>query len=717
MNDPGSPPELVDSQSSERSSYASQFSIEEPFGGSMNFEEISLGAENHTLHDDGRAQPWASKSTYRNAPKTSARPALATLQTQQVGNISSRERQAQSSDTPHSRRTFTTPTISSPPRRTGQRTRTNAYILHKNKSTSGLTRSTTSTDSNASLASVGRRGSWQPTRKNVYEIEAEYHDSDDELPDDASLFNVPISPFVSTTHLAPSFSRSSPGISPDRSPVRSPLPIPLSHYKSAPANPPKQYSSNKTSSRSSQRLKSTTSLVSQARSTPTSPRPSPSNLRTKSWNLAMADLDHEARVVAQKLDFHHESRSKSPAPGHRSATVGSIPLPPIQRGTLDFMPCSKEKEAVLSRTRPPWLPPKDPREEKKHLEQYKKMMKASLEADKKREEAAKKPLILSDDNRDSIKRIWTYFVDPSTDLTVIDKRVNHLCWCGLPVKLRGAIWQRKVGNPLKITSQDYRIALEKVQEIKSRPIEKLDSVARNLQEWFADIERDAETAFPDLSLFQGDNIYWQNLIDLCEVFVLQRTETGYVYGLQLIAAAILTQIPDPSAAFVLLANCLDKTVPWSFLSGDVAVIARTCAKVKSTLNMKYPDVHAHLFNSREDGGLGFSGDELLDPIFRTVFANGLDLDRLCRVFDMWIFEGDGYLVRTAVALIGALETQILDIKGDVDSCRRNTQEMLGWGPYNRIHGGYFELASAGSCDTFVDLIQAAGRLDCTETII
>ena len=36
-----------------------------------------------------------------------------------------------------------------------------------------------------------RRSSWQPSRKSVKDLEAEYNDSDEDLPDDASLWNVP----------------------------------------------------------------------------------------------------------------------------------------------------------------------------------------------------------------------------------------------------------------------------------------------------------------------------------------------------------------------------------------------------------------------------------------------------------------------------------------------------------------------------------------------
>lgn len=56
-----------------------------------------------------------------------------------------------------------------------------------------------------------------------------------------------------------------------------------------------------------------------------------------------------------------------------------IKLPALQNNKvmLDAMPISKEKELVLTKTRPSWLPPKDPREEKKHLKEYRRLMLAA----------------------------------------------------------------------------------------------------------------------------------------------------------------------------------------------------------------------------------------------------------------------------------------------------------------------------------------------------
>lgn len=710
---PGTPPELTESQSSKSSSYGSRISSPEELAErNMNFEEIDLEDDHHTNDTQQKSARLNSKERIRPDYSVAKRPALATLQTQENRHLRSIENGVKSAAVPTTKRFFSSPTIPPAGSRNSVRTRSESPALHKVPSASRLGQFAQTPAT--SLAIPRRRGSWQPARKTIYEIEAEYHDSDDELPDDASLFNVPMSPFPSHPRSAPRSARSSAQGSPEReTSIVNPFPLPLGHARTNPEAPPKRRNGTKQASRQKLAQRTSSASLTQSKSASTSPR-TDRFTRTKSWNLVMADLDHEARIIAEKLDFHQEASTKAAnasVNSFRSSAPGAIPLPPVQRGTLDFMPMSKEKEAVLSRTRPSWLPPKDPREEKKHLLEYQRMMKASIEADKKREEKLKNMQSAKDETRGSLHRIWTYYVDPSTDLNTIDRRVNDLCWRGIPSNLRGSVWQRTVGNPLGLTADTFVLATKHVQEIKAKPVEEMTEHEKKMRRWFTDIERDAETAFPDTSIFLRNGPHHRDLIDVCEAYTSYRADTGYIYGMQLTAALILLQVPSPSEAFMLLANCLDRTMPLAFQVGDIEATARTYSKVKSTLDIKFPRLHAYLFGDEDQGGLGFTGEELFETMFRTLFANGLDLDRLCRVWDIWTFESDRYLVRTAVALLGAMQAQIFDIQGDIHLRRRNIQEMLGWGPFNRSESGYWKLDTPGDGDSFVEEIRAAGKLD------
>lgn len=107
----------------------------------------------------------------------------------------------------------------------------------------------------------------------------------------------------------------------------------------------------------------------------------------------MAELSEEAKILTEALELYagdaerkQEELAQTGKSIHRSsadskrATVAE--LPPLQKSNImiDPLPVSKEKEKYLSRTRPSWLPPKDQKEERKHLKEYQKMMAMSREA-------------------------------------------------------------------------------------------------------------------------------------------------------------------------------------------------------------------------------------------------------------------------------------------------------------------------------------------------
>lgn len=248
-----------------------------------------------------------------------------------------------------------------------------------------------------------RRGSWQPSRKSVKELEAEYNDSDEDLPDDASLWNVPLSPRPPTERTTSISALTSPNISPRRSPER---PSPLQNsFRNSSTQPAK----------TAPVFMASSPLADHKISPPSSPRKPQSLLRgastgtmpdhfgfpasrTKSWNVALSELSEEAKSLTEEFENHavlaeqqHEEAVQNgemplkPRLEKLSrARTSTVELPPLRMNNvmIDPLPISKEKEKVLSRTRPSWLPPKSQKEEKKHLKEYRRMMEFSLEAGK-----------------------------------------------------------------------------------------------------------------------------------------------------------------------------------------------------------------------------------------------------------------------------------------------------------------------------------------------
>ena len=240
-----------------------------------------------------------------------------------------------------------------------------------------------------------RRDSWQPSRKTIKELEEEYHDSDEDLPDDASLWNVPVSPrppqerTISATASANPSASNSPERYP-KSPLGQAMEAGMSSIKptmSAPARPDAitNHHGSLPPSPFEAKLRQGDSTVSQP------DVPTFAKYRAKSWTAAISELSEEAKSLTDALEAYasiKEQRREAQVQSgnsaqlrpslenmHRARTTVAE-LPPLRKNNvmIDPLPISKEKEKVLSRTRPSWLPPKDQKEERKHLKEYQRMM-------------------------------------------------------------------------------------------------------------------------------------------------------------------------------------------------------------------------------------------------------------------------------------------------------------------------------------------------------
>lgn len=242
------------------------------------------------------------------------------------------------------------------------------------------------------MASISRRGSWQPNRKTAKELEEEYDDKDEDLPDDASLWNVPLSPrpFFGEVAIVKSTSPTNTSSSTRSERTRAESP-PLPRGKTHPSL-----------------QTSTTSIPALSRSSVASSMPQsperysrraashnscshslPPKSRAKSWTAAMSELSEDAQQLTEALEsladpsmINHRTSRLKPFSYDLQRAKTSIDLPPLRTNNMmiDPLPISKEKERVLSRTRPSWLPPKSQKEERKHLKEYRRMMELSLQA-------------------------------------------------------------------------------------------------------------------------------------------------------------------------------------------------------------------------------------------------------------------------------------------------------------------------------------------------
>ncbi|KAI1370959.1 TBC domain-containing protein [Hypoxylon crocopeplum] len=531
----------------------------------------------------------------------------------------------------------------------------------RSASSKGLSRRHRSASPNISARSVSpqnnnlvvpkSRGSWQLGRepKSSIDLEKECDDDDDDenIPDDLILDNVPLSP-------RPPMERSGSRLgSTSTSPERQPKERVRSVGNGTPPVAADQ-GCLKSPTWKAELLPSTDSL----RST------SSLKGRAKSWTAAISDLSAEAKALNEKLEEHADELDKhgvyhstyvrsAQKPRVKSALAE---LPPLKRTNImiDPLPVSKEKEAVLSRTRPSWLPPKDPAEERRHIREYQKMMASSLEADKKRELARKEKDRTKDNAAKALMRVWEDDVLKRWDAAVRERRTRELWWKGVAPRSRGAVWFRAIGNELGLTETSFHAALARAREVEDRCATGQASVEdERKMAWFTQIKAGVEErTWVDLKIFQVGAPLHKSLIDVLRAYAMYRSDIGYVSGCNTIAAILLLNLATPTEAFVALANILNRPLPFSFYASDAGAKASAFNLLLQTLATKSPRLHQHLTNPE----LGLEPDDYLGNVFTSCFTQHFGLDECTRLWDVYVFEGDAVLIRAAVALL--LDTEI-----------------------------------------------------------
>src|SRR5207249_4280874 len=141
-----------------------------------------------------------------------------------------------------------------------------------------------------------RLGSWLPSRKTVKELEEEYHDSDEDVPDETVFWNVPMSPrpgrdAVST---GTSSSESSEGRAPSIVNGHAPMPLPEAIQNSL--------STNRSNSPSPTKFNPSRGVSVGAIPKDSSDPGRVHKTRAKSWNAALEELSEEARILTEALE-------------------------------------------------------------------------------------------------------------------------------------------------------------------------------------------------------------------------------------------------------------------------------------------------------------------------------------------------------------------------------------------------------------------------------
>ncbi|CAK1550928.1 unnamed protein product [Leptosia nina] len=163
------------------------------------------------------------------------------------------------------------------------------------------------------------------------------------------------------------------------------------------------------------------------------------------------------------------------------------------------------------------------------------------------------------------------------------------------------------------------------------------------------IQLDIARTFPHLCIFQPGGPYFDVLHELLAAYVCYRPDIGYIQGMSFIAAVLILNMEAPQA-FVCFANLLDGPVLRAAFTRDGAMMQRLWKAYTALLHHNLPSLAEAVAPELY----------LLEWLY-TAFAKAMPLDAACRVWDVFLRDGDTFLFNTALGILHLYQDELKDM--------------------------------------------------------
>ncbi|XP_046472709.1 TBC1 domain family member 14 [Neodiprion pinetum] len=298
--------------------------------------------------------------------------------------------------------------------------------------------------------------------------------------------------------------------------------------------------------------------------------------------------------------------------------------------------------ALIPQPRPSNLPAKSALEEESHRKQYNAIIEAARKRELKEEKERRqqREIQLKEEERlaeDSL--IWSTQVLPKFESLRETKKVRELWWRGLPPSIRGRVWKLAIFNQLNITPHLYNLCLDR-------------AMSHPANEWLASIKLDVSRTFPTLCVFQEGGPLAESLQGVLAAYAVYRPDVGYVQGMSFLGA-VLSLNMDPVDVFTCFANLLNRPCHRAAFTLNQKQMSIYYKVYSSALAHRLPKIYAHFTAA------GLSPDLYLLDWLYTVYAKAMPLDVACRVWDVFLRDGDEFLFRTALGVLHLHQDELL----------------------------------------------------------
>ncbi|GBO08597.1 TBC1 domain family member 14, partial [Araneus ventricosus] len=155
------------------------------------------------------------------------------------------------------------------------------------------------------------------------------------------------------------------------------------------------------------------------------------------------------------------------------------------------------------------------------------------------------------------------------------------------------------------------------------------------------IKLDVSRTFPQLGIFQEGGPYHNTLEGILGAYVIYRPDIGYVQGMSFLAAMLLLNL-DAVDSFICFCNLLNRQCQLAFFRIEQKMMTMYYSVYEEYFKENLPK----LFNVFAKQNL--SPDLYLVDWLYTLYSKSLPLDVACRVWDVYLRDGEEFLVKTAL---------------------------------------------------------------------
>lgn len=298
--------------------------------------------------------------------------------------------------------------------------------------------------------------------------------------------------------------------------------------------------------------------------------------------------------------------------------------------------------ALIQQPRPANLPAKNALEEERHRKQYSAILEAARKRELREEKERKQQReyqLKEEERLAEDSNTWNTYVLPKFESVKNTKKVRELWWRGLPPSVRGRVWKLAIPNNLNVTPHLYNICLDKAMSSPNN-------------ESLAAIRLDVSRTFPTLCVFQEGGPLSNSLQGILAAYAVYRPDVGYVQGMSFVGA-VLSLNMEPPDAFACFANLLNHPCHRAAFTLDQKRMNTYYKVYSSALAHKLPKVFSHFTVA------GLSPDLYLLDWLYTIYAKAMPLDVACRIWDVFLRDGDEFLFRTALGVLHLYQEELL----------------------------------------------------------